>query len=87
MKKLSNSITSSTVAQKLSNNLTSIWSKESYLSQRILIYACTLLEEIVRTQAPKVSRKPSAWQQFFAKEMKAGSTAKEAAAKWKSRAK
>jgi hypothetical protein len=81
MKKLRNSITSSEEAQRLSNNLPSIWSKESYLSQRILIYACSLLEKLVENKSPK--RKPSAWQSFFAKEIKAGKTAKEAAENWK----
>ena len=74
------SIRSAREALRLSKALPSIWSQETLLTQRLLIYIAELLEEKAR---PK--RKPSEWQRFFAQRVKAGLTAKQAAEEWRSR--
>lgn len=75
-------IKSSMQASKEVAALKSIWSQESLLLLRTLIYVAELLEKNARV--PK-KRAVSAWQKFLATEMKAGASIQEAAAKWKQR--
>lgn len=63
-----------------SKALENVWSKESLLTQRILIYIASLLEH---SQKPK--RKPTKWQQFLGRELKRGATLNQAALMWKAR--
>lgn len=72
-------ITSARQAMKESKALKTIWSKETLLTQRILIYIAELLE--AKQRRPK--RKPSAWQKHVAKALRAGKTIKQAAAEWR----
>jgi hypothetical protein len=59
--------------------LNSVWSPDTYLSLRTLIYIASLLEK----QLAKPPRKRSKWQEFVAREMKSGRTLQECAEKWK----
>ncbi len=78
---MSEQIRSSKQALRESMALNRIWSNETYLTQRILIYCAELLEQIAKRKA----RKQTAWQKFLSREMKRGKTVKEAAALWKER--
>jgi len=61
------------------SKLDSVWSRESYLSLRTLVYIASLLEQI----AGKPKRKRSKWNEFLSKRLKAGMTVKEAATAWR----
>lgn len=90
MKKIKFEIGSSGEAALLAANLKSIWSAESYLSLKTLIYVASLLEKILeRPIAPHVKNKRprSAWQQFLSVELRTGSTIQQAAKKWREREK
>lgn len=75
-------IRSAEQALRESKRLKSIWSYESRLTQRILIYVAALLERQAR---PTKRRIVSRWQQFAAKAVKDGKTLKQAAAEWKAK--
>lgn len=72
-------IKSAAQALKESQALKSIWSEESRVTQRILIYMCELLEghRLTRKQS-----KPSKWQQHVTKYLRSGKTIKDASADW-----
>lgn len=74
-------IRSSAQALRESKNLKSVWSYESRLTQRILIYVAELLE---RQSKPK-RRSPSKWQLYAARAVKDGKTLQQAATEWKQR--
>ena len=74
-------IRSAKQALKESKALKSVWSAESWLTQRVLIYIAGLLEQ---NQKPKQRRKPSKWQQHVAAYLRAGKTINQAADDWKS---
>lgn len=75
-------IKSSQQALEESVKLPAIWSDESRLTQRILVYIASLLEK----QAPqRKRRKPTAWQVYLGKALKSGKTIQEAGAAWKAR--
>lgn len=74
-------ITSSKQALAESQRLKSIWSKESRLTQRTLIYCASLLEQLVGKQ--RTPRVLSKWQKFLSAEMKRGVSIREAAEKWR----
>lgn len=74
-------IRSSKQALEESFNIPRIWSEESRLSQRILIYAVELLEDI-RRNIIRPPRKKSEWQKLVAKTLKGGGTMRQAAEKW-----
>jgi hypothetical protein len=78
-------ITSSRQALAESQKLKSIWSSESHLSQRILVYCAELLEQLVDNTRKRVfGKKPrTKWQQFLSEQMKQGVTIKEAAKRWR----
>jgi hypothetical protein len=81
----SKEIKSSDQALREAKKLNSHWSRESELTQRILIY-CASLFEILISQGPKNrKRRRSAWQEFLSVEMKRGLTVTEAARKWQAR--
>lgn len=69
-------IKSAKKALQYSKKLTTKWSNETLLSQRILIYIAELLENQQRIRR---ARKLSRWQQHVTKELRAGKTIKEAA--------
>lgn len=78
-------ILSAKEARKRQTTLQSYWSKESQLSQAVLIRCCELLEEIARAVAKK-KRQPSAYQSFISRTMKAkGISFTEAAKLWTAR--
>jgi hypothetical protein len=79
VKKLKGRILSSEQASIESQNLPSIWSRETHLTQRTLIYVASLLEKMLEG---KPKRKPSEYQRFISKEMKAGRSMKEAVTNW-----
>jgi hypothetical protein len=81
-KKREQKLVSASQASIEAANLTSIWSNETYLSLRTLIYCAELLEKLVQ-QPKRKPRKRSAWQQFLSTEMKAGASVQQASAKWK----
>lgn len=62
-----------------SRNLEKVWSYESRLTQRILIYIARLLEN----QARRKKRPTTAWQRFASRAVKDGKTLQQAAAEWK----
>lgn len=72
-------ITSAKQANEESMALKSVWSQESFLTQRILIYIASLLEK--RT----AQRKPTTWQKYLGKALKAGKTIQQAGAEWRAR--
>ena len=75
-------IKSSKQALAKSGDLTAIWSEESRLTQRILIYIARLLE----AQMPnRKHRRPTPWQIYLGKALKSGKTIQEAGAAWKAR--
>lgn len=78
-------ITSAKKALKESIALESVWSNETRLTQRILIYAVELLEQIVDSnkRPKKKPRKVTPWNLHVAKILRAGGTIKEAAEQWK----
>lgn len=86
MKKVNLQISSSSEASAKARNLKSIWSKESYLSLQVLIYATSLLEKLLENKnlAPAVKKKRprSAWQQFLSVELRTGATIQQTAQKW-----
>lgn len=73
MKKIKNS----KQALREHKNLESVWSRESELNQRILIYIAEMLEMLARELKPK-----SAYNLFVAEIIKRGGTMKEAARLW-----
>lgn len=78
-------IVSAKKALSLSKNLDSIWSKESLLTQRTLIYVAELLEENNRLLCQMVKRKTklSKWQLHCQKVMREGGTMKDAASTYR----
>jgi len=76
-------ITSAAQATKEARRLKSVWSRESYLSLRTLIYCASLLERIANQKSPK--RKASAWQRFLSARLKAGRSIVQAADEWRQR--
>jgi hypothetical protein len=56
------------------------WSRESYWETKALMYLCEIL-----TPRGKGQHKRSRWQEFLSRELKAGSTLREAAEKWSAR--
>ena len=88
-------IVSAKRATEEANHLKAHWSRESALSQRVLIYCAGVLERIdaslVKIAATKVplkkKRKPSPWQVFMGQQMSQGRTVKEAAVLWQSQKK
>lgn len=83
-------IKSSRKALSESLGLKSIWSDETRLTQRILIYAVELLEVIAentKRKKRKASRKVTPWNIHVSKILKAGGTIQEAAKQWKAKKK
>lgn len=76
-------ITSAKQASKESKALKSVWSADSYLTQRILIYCAELLEQIVRK--PRKRRPLTAWPKFVQDELKRGGTIRDAARNWRAK--
>ena len=74
-------IKSSKDALRKSTNLKNVWSGETVLSQRILIYCAELLEQI----AAKKKRPRSKWQSFLSAQMRQGVSIKQAAVNWRNR--
>lgn len=74
-----NSIKSADQAKKERMELTSYWSAESQLTQRILIYVAELLEKLVLKNQP---RKQTEYQKHTEQVLKAGGTIQEAAKLW-----
>jgi DNA-binding NarL/FixJ family response regulator len=74
-------IQSAEQAFKESLALPSIWSDESRLTQRILVYIAELLERQTKP-APKKKRPLSEWQKHVQKSLKAGKSIKQAAKEW-----
>jgi len=72
-------ILSSAQAEKESRRLKSMWSEESLLSLRTLIYCASLLERLASKKGRK-QRKVSAWSKFLGEQLRAGKTIQEAAA-------
>ena len=70
-------------ALKESKALKSIWSEETLLTQRVLIYIAELLEQIAKKKKKK--RKPNEWNLYAAKAMHEGKTMKQAAKEYKER--
>lgn len=64
MKAQKDKIVSASHASLEAANLKNVWSRESYLTLRTLIYCAELLEQIVKRPTRK-QRKPSAWQTFL----------------------
>lgn len=73
-------IESSKDALERSIALPGVWSLESQLTQRILIYVAQLLE---RKNSPK--RKQTAWQKHLGKALKQGKTPKQASVEYQAR--
>jgi len=74
-------IKSARQALKESRALKSIWSNESRLTQRILIYVAELLEQQTKPKKRRVSN----WQRFAANAVREGKTLSQAAAEWHQR--
>ena len=74
-------IRSAAQALKESKALSSVWSKESRLTQRILIYIVELLENPRRSRRWQ-QKKLSNWQKHVRKYLRNGKSIKQAAADW-----
>lgn len=74
-------IRSSKEALHASHHLPSYWSRETLLTQRILIYITELLEK----QAIRKRRNPTAWQIHVGNVLRGGGTIQEAAKKWRTK--
>lgn len=81
-KKFGPVIRSAEQALRESQSLARIWSDESRLTQRILIYVAGLLEQQSR---PKKWRAISRWQRFSADAVRHDKTLKQAAVEWKAK--
>jgi hypothetical protein len=75
-------ISSSKQAKKECSALKSVWSRESYLTQRVLIYCAELLEQIAAGKKRKKGKK-STWAIFLGKQMRDGKSVKDAASLWR----
>ena len=74
-------IRSSYQAANEAKSLKSVWSAESHLTLKVLIYVAELLERRGSTRKGK----KSAWSRFLSIEMKKGKTVQACAAEWKAR--
>jgi len=74
-------IRSSYQAANEAKSLKSVWSAESHLTLKVLIYVAGLLER----RGEKKAGKKSAWSKFLSTEMKNGKTIQQCAADWKTR--
>ena len=74
-------ITNSKQALRESKALKSVWSNETVLTQRILIYIASLLEDLNR----KKRRRPTRYQIHIGKMLKRGGTMQQAVREWQKR--
>lgn len=81
----SKEVKSSEQAIREARKLSSHWSKETELTQRILIYCASLLETLVSQGPQRKKRSRSAWQEFLSVQMKKGMSVRDAAKLWHAR--
>ena len=81
--KSSPEIKSAGQAMKLQKKLSKRWSDETELSQSILIYCATLLEQILERYPTRRKRPRTGWQTFLSIQMKTGKSVQEAAKLWR----
>lgn len=74
-------------AERERRKLKSIWSRESQLSQQVLIRCMDLLEEIAANTRRRTKGRPTAWSKFLGEQMRQGLTPTQASKLWQAQKK